>query len=348
MPKKVRLEPEVVKDAGIEVAPAKKEVLATTVTLPGEIAADPDKSARVSSPVAGLIERVAFKEGSDVKKGDVLVVLRVPDLGRIRGALAAAYAKGKAARANADRLKGLSESKLASEQSYLDAKGEAEAHEAEAQSLSNQLAAMGGSAGEGKPFLLAIRAPVAGVVVARDAVVGQPVTTEQILASIADLSEVWFLGRTFEKDLGTLREGSAAEVELNAFPKDRFLGTLEFIGKQIDPAARTITARVRIPLAKGAIRLGLFGSARVIVQDERAQTPVLAVPRSAVIEVAGKTVVFVRQPDGDFELHVVVLGEASVGKVQIVSGLREGEQVVVQGAFTLKSAVLKATMKDED
>ena len=97
----------------------------------------------------------------------------------------------------------------------------------------------------------------------------------------------------------------------------------------------------------GLLRIGLFGTARV-AKGIATGTPRLAVPRNALIDVAGKTVVFVRQPDGDYEMHDVVPGESSVGMVEIVSGLREGEDVVVEGAFTLKSAVLRGTLGEED
>jgi cobalt-zinc-cadmium efflux system membrane fusion protein len=66
-----------------------------------------------------------------------------------------------------------------------------------------------------------------------------------------------------------------------------------------------------------------------------------------VVELSGKSVVFVRQPDGDFELHELVLGESNLGRVHVLSGLREGEAVVVTGAFTLKSAVLRGTLAEE-
>ncbi len=72
------------------------------------------------------------------------------------------------------------------------------------------------------------------------------------------------------------------------------------------------------------------------------------VPRSAVAEINSKPVVFVRHPDDDFELHPVVLGHAALGKVEVLSGLREGEEVVVDGAFTLKSLVLKSTFAEEE
>ena len=111
---------------------------------------------------------------------------------------------------------------------------------------------------------------------------------------------------------------------------------------------RTVTARIKITNRGDLLRIGLFGTARVSTGEASARPPVLVIPRSAIIDVGGKPVCFVRHADGDFELHEVVIGEASVGKVEIVSGLREGEEVVVEGAFTLKSMVLKSTLAEDD
>jgi cobalt-zinc-cadmium efflux system membrane fusion protein len=346
LPKKVRLAARVITEAKVKSAPVVKEVIATTVTLPGEIAADPDKSARLSSPVAGRIEKVSFKEGSLVKKGDVLATIRVPELGRVRSAYASSSAKARAARTNADRLKALVDQRLAASQTYLDAKADADAYEAEASALSEQLAAMG--TGTSGSFSLALRAPIAGAVVSRDAIVGQPVTTEQTLASIADLSEVWFLARVFEKDLGRLQVGAQAEVQLNAHPDERFQGSIEYLGKQIDPQARTVTARIRLTNRAELLRIGLFGAARVHVHTDAQRDAVLVVPRSALTEIAGKPVVFVQHGDNEFELHELVLGEAGVGRVEVLSGLREGEQVVIEGTFTLKSAVLRKSLTEDE
>lgn len=88
--------------------------------------------------------------------------------------------------------------------------------------------------------------------------------------------------------------------------------------------------------------------ARVVTKGERAGEPVLVVPRTALVEVAGKTVVFVRVNEEKFELHEVSTGDAAAGKVRILSGLREGEAVVSEGAFTIKSVILRGTLADED
>lgn len=348
IPKVVHLAPDVFRSAGLEVAPAKKELLRATLMLPGELTANPDKSARISSTVPGRIEDVKFQEGAAVKKGDLLAVLRVPDLGKVRGAYTSTLGKAKAARTNAERIKDLADNRLASNQAYLDAEAEAQSLEAESKALAAQLAAVGAGGSAGSGVMLELRAPIAGVVTRRDAVVGQPVGADQTLGSIADLSEAWFLGRVFEKDLGRLRQGAPAEVELNAYPNERFEGTVEVLAQQIDPVARTLTARIGIKNRGGLLRLGLFGLARVDVGEEKNNEPVLVVPRSALTQIQGKPVVFVRTNEDTFDVHEVVLGESAVGKVHVIAGLHEGEAVVTRGTFTLKSLVLKGTFAEED
>jgi cobalt-zinc-cadmium efflux system membrane fusion protein len=174
------------------------------------------------------------------------------------------------------------------------------------------------------------------------------VVADEVLGEIIDLEQVWFLGRVFEKDLGRLKLAAPAEVELNAYARDRFEGTVEYIGQRVDPVARTVTARIRLTNRGDRLRVGLFGNAYVALDEADKREPTLVAPRNALTEVGHKSVVFVQHPDGDFELHEVVLGRASAGKVEIISGLREGERVVDQGVFTLKSAVLKNTFAEEE
>ncbi|APR79076.1 Cobalt/zinc/cadmium efflux RND transporter [Minicystis rosea] len=348
LPKRVHLKPDVIAASRIKTTPAAREVLETVLELPGEITGDPDKTARIAPPVVGRIERVLFTEGKLVKARELLAVVRVPDLADRQAALASATARAVAARANADRLAALAGKGLSAAQELADAKAQAAALEAEARAAAERLRALDLGA-TGKPgSLLEVRSPIDGTVVARDAVMGQAVGPEQPIATIADLGEVWFLGRVFESDLARVQVGAAAEVQLNAYPKERFEGRITLIGRQIDPVARTVVARIPLANRQELLRLGLFGTARISAGDAQKREPSLVVLRTAVTEINGKPFVFVRHPDDDFELHPIVVGRAALGKVEVLSGLREGEQVVSDGVFTLKSLVLKSTIAEDE
>lgn len=347
LPRRVQVQPAVVAAMGIRTEPVRLRALAEVLTLPGEVTADPDRTAQITSPVPGRIEQVLLQEGVTVTAGQVVAVISVPDLGRLGGAQAAAQAKGRSARANAQRLSELASQGLAAHQEARTAQAEAESFEAEASALARQLRALGANEGGKMAPRLALRTPRSGTVLRRDAVVGTPVDTSHILATVTDLSEVWFLARVFERDLGRLRVGETAEVRLNAWPDVSLPGTVEAIGNQVDLAARTVTARIRLRNEGGLLRLGLFGIASIDTGKQE-QVQRLVIPRGAVTELAGRTVVFVRQKDGDFEVHEVTLGRGALGLVEVVSGLRAGEQVVTEGAFNLKSIVLRGTLAEED
>ena len=348
LPKRVHLAKEVITGAKLKTAPVAREALESVLELPGEIAADPDRTARVAAQVAGRIERLAFTEGAAVKARDLLAVVRVADLADRNAAFAGSIARADAAKSNAKRLDALAAEGIASERDRIAANAEASALDAEAKAAAERLRALGLGATGKAGSLIELRAPIAGIVVLRDAVVGQSVGPEHPIATIVELGQVWFLGRVFENDLARVMAGAPAEVQLNAYPEERFNGPVELVGRQIDPIARTVTARIRLQNRSDMLRLGLFGTARVASGSPQKGAPSLVVPRSAVTEINGKPVVFVRHPDDDFELHPVVLGRAALGKIEILSGLREAEEVVVDGVFTLKSVVLKSTLVEDE
>jgi cobalt-zinc-cadmium efflux system membrane fusion protein len=342
--KRLVVSKEVVDSAGIKVERVTKVALSSALSLPGEVSADPDRLARISSPAAGRVEKVSFREGDTVKKGAPLVVIRVPEIARVRAAHLSALARAKSARADAVRQRALFAQGLAPEQEALNAETEADAFDIEARSTAQQLGALG--AGATGVHSITISAPIDGTVVARDAVVGQPAVADQVLGTVASLGEVWFLARVFEKDLGQLKIGAPADVHLNAYAGEHFHGKVEYIGQQIDPVARTVTARVRLSNPKGLLRIGLFGTCQVSTGNGDQAGAKLVVGHESVTDVGGKSVVFVREKDGAFGLHEVTLGREALGKVEILAGLREGEEVVTTGVFTLKSMVLKGSFSE--
>jgi membrane fusion protein, heavy metal efflux system len=336
-------------DAKIRTERVVREILAASVELPGEITSQSDRTARVSSPVAGRLDDIRFGEGEVVKKGETLAVLRVPDLGRIRGALAAAEAKAVAARADAARTKGLFEKQLATEQAYFDAQASAAALDAEAGALREQLSAMGVAAEGGSGHQLILRAPVAGVVVSRNAVVGQPLRSDQTIATLADLSRVWFMGRVFERDLPLVEMGSPADVRLTAVPARRFDGRVDLVSRALDPSTRSAGVRIPLDNADGAMRIGMTGTVRIRSADAGATSsaPVVSVPRAAITDLIGRRIVFVRTSPEEFAVRDVETAAATGDRVAVTRGVDDGEEVVVDGVFTLKSIALKSSFAEE-
>jgi len=156
------------------------------------------------------------------------------------------------------------------------------------------------------------------------------------------------VARLFEKNLAAVSVGKRADVRLNAYPDQAFTGTVESISRQMDPTARTVVARIALKSRSELLKIGLFGTARVVVDGQGEGMRRLLIPTEAVTRLEERSVVFVGHPEGEFEVHPVTLGTSSGGLVEVLAGLREGEQVVTEGVFTLKSVVLKSSFGEED
>ena len=350
LPSRVRLPASVVAAAKVHTTKVVLKALPMTIEVPGEVGADPDRSARITARVPGRISELFFKEGDSVKAGALLAVIESAELARTAATYSAAQSRVQAAQKNAARVESLSGSGLAANQEVLDAKAHAGSISAEAQAARRSLLALGIAESQlgqvGARFEL--RAPFAGFTLSRNAIVGQTVPAEHVLCDLIDFSRAYFIGRLYEKNLAQVRAGQLAEVRLNAYPEVVFLGKVETVSKMLDPSARTVVTRIAIPNQDDLLKAGLFGKARVSLGGGSTHPRVLVVPLSAVTRIADRDVVFVRQPDDDFEVHPVTLGPSASGEVQILSGLREGESVVSDGVFTLKGAILKSTFAEEE
>jgi len=185
--------------------------------------------------------------------------------------------------------------------------------------------------------------PLAGVIVDRHLTRGELVDTATRLYTIADLSDVWVMGRVYERDIRALREGQKATLRLDAFPKQRFEGVVDYIGSQLDPSTRTVEARVILPNPEGRFRPGMFGMVTVFA-DAAPDADGLLVPTAALQRVAGGHVVFVVVGDGEYRQARVRVVAQSKEFAQIAGELRPGVRVAVGDTFILKSEVGKEAM----
>ena len=190
-----------------------------------------------------------------------------------------------------------------------------------------------------------IRAPFNGTVIGKNVVLAERVGPDTELFQVADLSTVWVQADIYQKDLDRLKR-LGSTIRFRAPPsKLEHEAEIFYRGDVLDPDTRTIRLRAMTANPKRDLKPGMF--IEVALPGE-VLTDVLRLPSSAVQEVDGQTIVFVQREDGTFERRDVTVGATSNGEVQIVDGLREGEPVVVEGGFALKSEMLKYLMSDDD
>jgi cobalt-zinc-cadmium efflux system membrane fusion protein len=150
---------------------------------------------------------------------------------------------------------------------------------------------------------------------------------------------VWIVLNLYERDLAKISKGATVRITTESYPGEIFTGKVSYIGDVVNAESRTLPVRVEIANPKHRLKPGMFATAEVVTGASWSQ--VILIPSSAVQKLAGKTTVFVRAKDGSFAKREVELGRESGNGVEVKSGLKEGEEVVVVGAFTLKSELLK-------
>ncbi|WP_284352601.1 efflux RND transporter periplasmic adaptor subunit [Roseisolibacter agri] len=314
-------------------------VASSGLSVTGTITYDANRVSHVGARTPGRIVTLSADIGQRVRAGQTLALLESPEVGQLRADAGEADVLERIARENYARERRLEEQGISSRKELLAAEAELRRAEAARQSARERLRVLGASGGRGSQF--AATAPFAGVVVARAANRGEMATPEDQLFTVADLSHVWIELDVFERDLPRVRTGQPVTVNAAAFPGRTFPGRIVYLGAVVDTARRTVRARVEIPNADGALRPGMFATARV--QTGGGGPPLLVVPQEAVQEVEGRRAVFVPgDRPGQFRVVPVDVGETlDGGRVVIRTGLTPASRVVTAGAFLLRSELAK-------
>jgi len=188
---------------------------------------------------------------------------------------------------------------------------------------------------------LTITAPIGGVVGELAAREGMTVMAGAPLFRINGLSTVWVNAEVPESAAGLVRPGNPVEARTPALSGIVFKGKVSAILPEVNPATRTIKARIELANPAGQLVPGMFAN---ISFAPAARKEVLLVPSEAVISTGKRTVVVVAQGDGKFAPVDVDVGLDSNGQTEIRNGLRAGQRVVVSGQFLVDSeANLKAS-----
>lgn len=179
---------------------------------------------------------------------------------------------------------------------------------------------------------LTVRAPAGGYVLEKNVLAGQKIMAGDPLYKVADLGTVWVEGEVFEQDLASVRTGQAVQADFEAFPGEHQSGHISYVYPTLNPDTRTV--RVRVVLSNAGLRLkpGMYATIR-ITGTERPR--VLTVPRSAVLSTGERSIVFVREDNGQLSPREVAIGASNADRVEVLRGLTAGQTVVASATFLI-------------
>lgn len=325
-----------------------REPVRVPLALTGEVKFDDRRVAHLSPPAAGVVRRARAAVGDRVRRGDVLVEIESGEAAEAAAALREARAQLETTTQAHERTAALREQGIASQKDLLAAAQDLEAARARVDAAAAQAARLGVTADTNvgaATGLLRLRAPRDGVVLFLHAVAGEPAHTEEVMATVGDVDVVWAWADVYERDLARLRAAGQgdlpAEVAVRAWPGVAFAGTVDFVSPAIDEGSRTVKLRVTVPNPDGRLLAGMFATVNVLLPgDEHA----LVLPREAVLEDEGRSFVFTHHEGDYYVRRPVTTGRSWGDRVEITGGLMGGETIVAEGAFLLKSDVLRSKM----
>jgi multidrug efflux pump subunit AcrA (membrane-fusion protein) len=182
---------------------------------------------------------------------------------------------------------------------------------------------------------LRILAPMDGFVVEKMVVQGQMVDPGMKTYRLADLGLVWAQAQVYEQDLAYVKLGQEATVTLSYLPDREFRGRVTYVYPNVDEKTRTARVRMEFHNPGYFLKPGMFATVRVSAELDPS---VLLVPDMAILRSGERNTVFVALEGGKFDPRTVTLGpQAEQDTYQVLSGLREGEQIVTSGQFMLDS-----------
>lgn len=306
----VSISPAIVNNLAIRTAPVERSALSRRVETVGYVGYDEDTLQHIHTRVDGWIEKLAVKAtGDPVNRGQLLFEIYSPTLVNAQEEYLAAIKSQNGMLLNASRQRLGALGVTASEISRLD-------RERSVRHLVSIFADNDGYAAE-----LNVRE-------------GIYITPATEIMSIAKLDQVWVLAEVFERQAGWIRTGQQAEVELDYVPGQSWQGKVDYVYPELDPKTRTLKVRLRFDNESRALRPNMF--ARITIFGSET-TPVVHVPREALIRGGTVDRVVLALGDGRFRVQPVDIGIESGNRVEIRMGVNEADLVVTSGQFLIDS-----------
>lgn len=330
-PGALRISTEKIQKLGVRTEKAELRSLDILIRASGRVEADEQRTYAIAPKFEGYVERLHVNTtGQAVSKGQPLFEVYSPELVSAQREYAIA-AQGVDALKDAGSealggMKQLAESSLARLRNW-------DISDEQIRALTKSGAAK---------RTLSFRSPVSGIVTEKKALQGMRFMPGETLYQVTDLSRVWVVADIFEQDMARLRNGSAAQVRIDAYPDKLFEGRIAYVYPTLNAETRTVPVRIELANPGLLLKPAMFARVEIPVGDKR-QT--VTVPTSAVIDSGTRRVVLVSRGEGRFEPREVKLGSRSENRVEVIDGVKAGEEVVVAANFLIDAeSNLKAAL----
>jgi len=311
-----------------------------TTQTTGRVDFDNNRATSVLAPFSGPVTRLLVSAGDTVSKGEPLALVNSSDFAAAISAYRKALVTAQNARRIADTDQDLARHDGVAQREAAQAATDAASADDDRDAARQALLSLGVDArtigdiqaGRAVSHLQGvIRAPIAGTVVERLITPGQLLQAGSTACfTLADLSHVWVMAQLSESDLGTVHVGDSAEVVTGAGQRN-LSGTLSNIAALVSPDTGLIAARVAMDNPGDVLKKQMYVN---VLIHSRQQSQGLLVPVSAILrDDENLPFVYVAQPDGSFARQRITAGYRDGNNVEIDSGLKAGEQVVVDGGI---------------
>lgn len=327
--------------------------IAKRLVVPGAIIPHADRVAHVSVKLSGTVAELRKNIGDDVVKDEVIAVLESREVADAKSEYLAARLTDDLQRDLFARDKMLWDSRVSTEQQFLRSRNTTAQTGMRLNIARQKLLALGlpeneiAALPQAPEALLRrqdVRAPISGRLVERKVELGTAVGRDNLeteLFVVVDLSRVWVELSVASSDLPLMREGQAIAIAARGVSKTA-TGKIVFVSPLLDKETRTARVVAEVNNMDGNWRPGSFVTAAIALN---ARDVSVVAPTSAIQNISGEQVVFVRTKDG-FEKRAVVLGQREDQSVEVVSGLTAGETIAASNTFSLKAELSKP--RDED
>jgi RND family efflux transporter MFP subunit len=319
--------------AQVTVTQVTRSDISQILQITGTVAAVPNRDVKVSALVAGHITEMNVAEGDRVTDGEIIA--RLDDrtyrdqLTQAQATEAQAQANFDNAKLNAARNQDLVQRGIAARKDLEDAQTELSVTQA---ALRQAQAAV--STAQLQLTRTEVKSPINGLVVKKFVSGGEQVdgTAATPIAEIADLGEVEVLANVPPSDLPHLRIGEAVQLASATLAGQKFTGHVIAISPAVDPQTNTGSARIRVPNPSGELRLGMFLATQIPAQTVK---QALTVPAQSIYrDEDGNPRVFVVSGDTATSTPVT-LGIQTSDRVQIASGVKQGDTIILTGGYGL-------------